>query len=162
EPRRGHAARDRHPRRREGRRRCIQGTRRCRGRFQRSGREGQANEIADSSMRSTDSYEFSCDPARLDVDAIHDFLSQSYWAAAIPRSVVERSCANSLCFGVYCDGAQVGLARMITDKATFAYLADVYILPEHRAKGLAQRLLREILRHPELQGLRRILLFTRD
>jgi len=107
-------------------------------------------------------YEISCDPARLDIDAIHEFLSGSYWAAGIPRSVVERALANSLCFGVYRDGQQVGLARVITDRATFAYLSDVYILPEHRGQGLAKRVLAEVTEHPELQGLRRMLLFTRD
>jgi len=107
-------------------------------------------------------YEISCDPARLDIDAIHEFLSGSYWAAGIPRSVVERALANSLCFGVYRDGQQVGLARVITDRATFAYLSDVYILPEHRGQGLAKRVLAEVFEHPELQGLRRMLLFTRD
>ena len=107
-------------------------------------------------------YEISCDPARLDIDAIHEFLSGSYWAAGIPRSVVERALANSLCFGVYRDGQQGGLARVITDRATFAYLSDVYILPEHRGQGLAKRVLAEVIEHPELQGLRRMLLFTRD
>ena len=107
-------------------------------------------------------YEISCDATRLDTDAIHAFLVQSYWSAGIPRSVVERAIANSLCFGVYCRGEQVGFARVVTDKATFAYLADVYILPGHRGQGLAQRLLDEVIRHPELQGLRRMLLFTRD
>jgi len=107
-------------------------------------------------------YEISCDPARLDIDAIHEFLSGSYWAAGIPRSVVERALANSLCFGVYRDGQQVGLARVITDRATFAYLSDVYILPGHRGQGLAKRVLAEVIEHPELQGLRRMLLFTRD
>ena len=107
-------------------------------------------------------YEISSDPARLDLDAIHDFLSQSYWSPGIPRSVVERAIANSLCFGVYRSGVQVGFARVITDKATFAYLAEVFILSEHQGQGLAQRLLTEVLQHPELQGLRRMLLFTRD
>jgi GNAT superfamily N-acetyltransferase len=107
-------------------------------------------------------YEISSDPARLDLEAIHGFLSQSYWSPGIPRSTVERAIANSLCFGVYTDRAQVGFARVITDKATFAYLADVFVLSEHQGQGLAQRLLEEVLRHPELQGLRRMLLFTRD
>src|SRR5262245_29957115 len=113
-------------------------------------------------MQTTAPYEITCDPARLDIAAIHRFLSQSYWAAGIPRNVVERAIANSLCFGVFCDEGQVGFARVVTDKATFAYLADVYILPGHRAKGLAQRLLGEVFRHPDLQGLRRSLLFTGD
>jgi GNAT superfamily N-acetyltransferase len=107
-------------------------------------------------------YEISCDPARLDIDVIHRFLSQSYWSPGIPRSVVERAIANSLCFGVYRNAEQVGFARVITDKATFAYLADVFILSEHQGQGLAQRLLREVVGHPALQGLRRMLLFTRD
>jgi GNAT superfamily N-acetyltransferase len=109
-----------------------------------------------------DSYEISCDPARLDVTAIHDFLSGTYWSPGIPRTVVERAIANSVCFGVFQDGRQVGLARVITDKATFAYLADVYILPEHRGKGLSRRLMEQVIQHPELQGLRRMLLATRD
>jgi len=108
------------------------------------------------------SYEISCDAGRLDVAAIHRFLTQSYWAAGIPRSVVERALANSVCFGAYCDDEQVGFARVITDKATFAYLADVYVLPEHRGRGVAQQLLQQVMRHPDLQGLRRMLLFTRD
>ena len=107
-------------------------------------------------------YDISCDPARLQTDAIHDFLAQSYWSPGIPKHVVERALANSICFGVYCESRQVGLARVITDKATFAYLADVYILPEHRGQGLSKRLLAEVVRHPDLQGLRRMLLFTRD
>ena len=108
------------------------------------------------------SYEISSDAGRLDVAAIHRFLTQSYWAAGIPRSVVERAVANSVCFGAYCDGEQIGLARVVTDKATFAYLSDVYVLPEHRGRGIAQRLIEHVMRHPDLQGLRRMLLFTRD
>ena len=114
-------------------------------------------------VRSTSAYEINCDASRLDVAAIHRFLSQSsYWCPGIPRAIVERAVANSLCFGVYCQQQQVGFARVITDKATFAYLADVYVLPEHRGNGIAQRLLEQIMGHPELQGLRRMLLFTRD
>ena len=107
-------------------------------------------------------YEITCDKACLDIGAIHSFLSQSYWSPGIPRAVVERAIANSLCFGVLRDGKQVGFARVITDKATFAYLADVYILPEHRGKGLSRRLMEKITQHPDLQGLRRVLLATRD
>ena len=107
-------------------------------------------------------YEITCDNARLDVEAIHSFLSKSYWSPGIPRAVVERAIANSLCFGVLHHGQQVGFARVITDRATFAYLSDVYILAEHRGKGLSRRLLEQIIRHPELQGLRRMLLATRD
>jgi len=108
------------------------------------------------------SYEITCDRTRLDIGAIHDFLSQAYWSAGIPRAVVERAIENSLCFGVFHDEHQVGFARVITDKATFAYLADVYILSEHRGKGLSRRLIQEIIQHPDLQGLRRMLLATRD
>ena len=107
-------------------------------------------------------YEVTSDRTRLDVGAIHDFLSRAYWSAGIPRALVERAIENSLCFGVFHDKEQVGFARVITDKATFAYLADVYILPEHRGKGLSRRLMEEIVKHPDLQGLRRMLLATRD
>ena len=107
-------------------------------------------------------YEISNDPARMDVDAIHAFLTRTYWARGIPRATVERALAHSLCFGVFREGAQVGFARVITDRATFAYLADVYLLEAHRGQGLARRLLQAVLAHPELQGLRRWLLVTRD
>jgi len=107
-------------------------------------------------------YEITCDKSRFDIGAIHSFLSQSYWSPGIPRPVVERAIANSVCFAVLHDGKQVGFARVITDKATFAYLSDVYVLAEHRGNGLARRLMENIARHQELQGLRRILLATRD
>jgi GNAT superfamily N-acetyltransferase len=107
-------------------------------------------------------YEVTSDIARFDVGAIHSFLSNSYWSPGIPRGLVERAIANSLCFGVFHEGKQVGFARVITDKATFAYLADVYILTEHRGKGLSRRLMEQITQHPDLQGLRRVLLATRD
>jgi GNAT superfamily N-acetyltransferase len=107
-------------------------------------------------------YEITCDKARLDVDGIHHFLAQSYWSPGIPRTTVERAIANSLCFAILHEDKQVGFARVVTDKATFAYLADVYVLPEHRGQGLSKRLMGEIIRHPDLQGLRRMLLATRD
>src|SRR5262249_16940030 len=107
-------------------------------------------------------YEITCDTARLDIGAIRGFLSESYWSRGIPRAVVERAIANSLCFGVLHHGQQVGFARVVTDRATFAYLADVYILPEHRGKGLSRRLMEQVIEHPDLQGLRRMLLATRD
>lgn len=107
-------------------------------------------------------FSISTEPARLDVDAIHAFLSNSYWAAGIPRSVVERSIAGSLCFGVYNGAQQVGFARIITDQATFAYLADVYVLQEHRGRGLGRWLMELIMAHPAVQGLRRFSLVTRD
>lgn len=107
-------------------------------------------------------YEVTSDKTRFDVDAIHAALSQMYWSIGVPREIVERAMANSLCFGVLCDGAQVAFARVITDRATFAYLADVYVLEEHRGRGLSKRMMEAIVAHPELQGLRRWLLATRD
>jgi len=107
-------------------------------------------------------YEITCDKSRLDIGAIHGFLTQSYWSPGIPRAVVERAIDNSLCFGVFYEGKQIGFARAITDKATFAYLADVYVLPEHRGKGVSLRVLEHIIQHPDLRGLRRMLLATRD
>jgi GNAT superfamily N-acetyltransferase len=109
-----------------------------------------------------DEFRISDDPALLDVDVIHSFLRESYWAAGIPREVVERSLRGSLCFGVYEDPSQVGFARCVTDRATYAYLADVFILPSHRGRGLSKWLLECVLAHPELQGLRRWNLVTRD
>jgi GNAT superfamily N-acetyltransferase len=107
-------------------------------------------------------YEISTDPARFDVDAIHAFLTQSYWSPGIPRATVAKAIANSLCFGVFWQGQQVGFARMITDKTTFAYLADVYVLEAHRGRGVSKQLMDYIMKHPDLQGLRRMMLATRD
>lgn len=107
-------------------------------------------------------YEISADKSRLDLDAIHAFLSQAYWSPGVPREVIERAIENSICYGVYCDGAQVGFARVVTDKATFAYLSDVYVLEEHRGHGLARRIMEQVMAHPDLQGLRRLMLGTRD
>lgn len=104
----------------------------------------------------------SSDPARLDLEVIYGFLSRAYWSEGIPRDVLERAVRNSLCFGVYVDGAQVGFARVITDCATFAYLADVFILESHRGHGLSKLLMETIISHPDLQGLRRFSLATRD
>lgn len=99
----------------------------------------------------------------MDIDLIHRFLSQSYWAAGIPRALVEKALANSLCFGVFAaNGKQVGFARAISDYATFAYVSDVFVLEEHRGKGLAKWLLQTIASHPSLQGLRRTMLATED
>ena len=108
-------------------------------------------------------YFISDDPALLDIDIIHDFLSnRSYWAEGIPREIVEKSMANSLCFGLYSRGKQIGFARLVTDKATFAYLADVFVLEEYRGKGLSKWLVELIQSHPEVQGFRRWMLMTRD
>ena len=107
-------------------------------------------------------YEISTDPARLDLDAIHAFLTQSYWSPGIPRATVARAIANSLCFGVFWQGEQVGFARMVTDKTTFAYLCDVYVLEAHRGRGVSKQLMDYVMKHPDLQGLRRVMLATRD
>lgn len=105
----------------------------------------------------------STDKARLDVELIHAFLSQhAYWALGRPREVVQRSIENSLCFGVYDQEQQVGFARVVTDYATFAWLCDVFILETHRGRGLGKRLVENIVAHPALRGLRRLLLATRD
>jgi GNAT superfamily N-acetyltransferase len=106
--------------------------------------------------------EIDTDPGRLDIAMIHGFLATSYWARGIPRDVVERSIRGSLCFGVYDGPAQVGFARVISDCATFAYLADVFVLESHRGRGLAKWLMACIKGHPGLQGLRRWSLATRD
>lgn len=108
------------------------------------------------------SYEISTDPARLDIDAIHAFLTQSYWSPGIPRATVARAISHSLCFGAFWQGQQVGFARVVTDRTTFAYLCDVYVLEAHRGRGLAKQLMDRVVQHPDLQGLRRMMLATRD
>ena len=108
-------------------------------------------------------YEISSDPARLNLDVVHRYLSEeSYWAGGIPRAMVERAVAHSLCFGVYAPEGQVGFARVVSDRATFAYLADVFVLSAHRGRGLSKRLMAAVTAHPELQGLRRWMLATAD
>jgi N-acetylglutamate synthase-like GNAT family acetyltransferase len=108
-------------------------------------------------------YEISTDTERLDREVIYRFLAEeSYWCPGIPREVVEKSIDNSLCFGVYKEGEQVGFARIVTDKATFALVADVFVLAPHRGKGLSKWLMHEVVHHPDLQGLRRLLLLTSD
>ena len=107
-------------------------------------------------------YELVEDPARIDAAAAHAYLARSYWSPGIPFEVVARAIANSLCVAVRKDGAQVGLARVVSDRATFAYLADVYVLEPHRGQGLATAMVRHLQAHRELQGLRRWLLMTLD
>jgi GNAT superfamily N-acetyltransferase len=107
-------------------------------------------------------FEISTDPARIDVDLVHEFLTASYWAQGIPVETVRRSIENSISFGIYHGGQQVGFARIISDLATFAYLADVFVLPTHRGRGLSRWLMECIVGHPDLQGLRRWMLATRD
>jgi GNAT superfamily N-acetyltransferase len=102
------------------------------------------------------------DAGRLDVAAMHAFLRETYWAKDIPRDVLERAVAGSLCIGAYAGAAQVGLARCVSDYATFCYLCDVYVLEQHRHLGIARALVDFALAHPRLQGLRRFSLVTRD
>ena len=98
----------------------------------------------------------------IDAAAAHAYLARSYWSPGIPLTTVARALANSLCIAVQHHGEQVGFARVVTDRATFAYLADVYVLEEHRGRGLAQAMVAWLQDHPELQGLRRWLLMTVD
>ncbi len=110
-----------------------------------------------------DGYLVSDDPALLDFDVVHGFLSTSYWSPGVGRDVVERAAAGSLSVGLYApDGAQVGYARAVTDRATFAWLADVFVLPDHQGRGLGRFLVGWLLDHPELTGLRRWMLATAD
>jgi len=112
--------------------------------------------------RKSEEFVISTDPARLDVGAIHAYLTRSYWAAGIPKDIVAKSIEGSLCFGLYEAGRQIGLARVITDKATFAYLCDVYVLEDYRGRGLGKWLMSAVQSHPDLQGLRRFVLITQD
>ncbi|NLR79762.1 GNAT family N-acetyltransferase [Chitinophaga eiseniae] len=108
-------------------------------------------------------YTVSTDRSRLDINAIHDYLSrESYWSQNIPFDIVKQSVENSIPFGVYHGQQQIGFARVITDNALFGYLADVYILTPHRGKGLSKLLMRIIMNHPVIKGLRRLLLITSD
>ncbi|MCG9628050.1 GNAT family N-acetyltransferase [Vibrio mediterranei] len=109
------------------------------------------------------SYFISSDKRLLNIPLIHRELTNSYWAKGIPLDVVEKSIENSLCFGVYtASNEQVGFARMITDRATFAYLSDVFVVEKAKGEGLGKQLIKAIDEHPELQGLRRIMLATSD
>jgi GNAT superfamily N-acetyltransferase len=107
-------------------------------------------------------FSISTNPKRLDIEAIHGFLSRSFWAEQIPKKTVAKSIRNSLCFGLFDRRKQIGFARVVTDRATFAYLCDVYVLEEYRAKGLGKWLIETVMSHPDLQGLRRFQLVTRD
>lgn len=104
----------------------------------------------------------STDPDRLDHDVIHGYLTRSYWAEGVPREVVSRSLRRSLCFGLYAGGAQAGFARAVTDLATFAYVADVFVLEPYRGRGLSKWLMECVLQHPDLRDVRRWHLVTRD
>src|SRR5262249_5055582 len=138
---------------------------RCRGHDRRNSRPCSAPVTARQGCMTAaaSEYEVSTDVGRLDLDLIHRFLrDESYWARGIPRAVVEKSVRHSLCFGVFHRGEQVGFARVITDQAVFAYLADVFILPDHRGRGVAKQLMRAIVGDARLQGLRKWALGTRD
>ena len=107
-------------------------------------------------------YTLSTDRSRIDVAAVHAFLTRTYWSPGIPEETVRRAIAGSICFGVYHGESQVGFARVITDRATFAYLSDVYVLESHRGRGLSKWMMSVIMAHPDLTGLRRFSLSTRD
>jgi GNAT superfamily N-acetyltransferase len=108
-------------------------------------------------------YTISTDKSKLDVGMIHHFLyTTAYWAVGRPMSVVRKTIENSLCFGVYDDNTQVGFARLVTDYATFGWMCDVFILPSHRGRGLGKWLVECVVAHPDVKGLRRILLSSRD
>ena len=125
--------------------------------------EHQADVAAPEVEERRGPYLVSTDPARLDLRAVHEYLARSYWSPGIPEEVVRRAAANSLTCGLYHDAdGQVGYARAITDRATYAYLADVYVLEAHRARGLGVWLVRTLLSHGALQGLRRVALMTRN
>lgn len=110
-----------------------------------------------------DGYEVSDDPKRIDFDAVHGFLRTSYWSPGVSRETVERAAAGSLPMGLYApDGTQAGYARAVTDRATFGYLADVFVLPDHRRRGLSRFLVRALIEHPDLTTLRRWMLTTAD
>lgn len=105
----------------------------------------------------------STDRADVNIDVVHAFLSRdAYWSKNIPRALVEKSIENSFCFSAFVDDRQVGFARVVTDTATFAYLADVFVLPEFRGLGISKKLMQSVQSHPELQGLRRWMLMTAD
>jgi len=107
-------------------------------------------------------FTISTEKEKLDIELIHSFLNRTYWAEGISKETIRRSIEGSLCFGVFENDRQVGFARMITDKATFAYLADVFIIEEYRGRGLSKWLMEVIMSHPDLQGLRRMILATKD
>ncbi len=109
-----------------------------------------------------DRFYISTEKEKMDIDLIYSFLTRSYWAEGISKEIVTRSIEGALCFGVFENDKQVGFARMITDRATFAYLADVFIIEEYRGVGLSIWLMDVIMVHPDMQGLRRMMLSTRD
>ena len=109
-----------------------------------------------------DTIRITTDVASMDLDAIHAYLTRSYWSEGISKELVARAMAGSLCFGLLDAARQIGFARVITDRATYAYLCDVYVLEEYQGRGLGTWMMRELMSHPDLQGLRRFGLVTRD
>ena len=109
-----------------------------------------------------DGVEISTDPSRIDVALVHEFLGTTYWAAGRSREIIERSIANSLCFGAYAAGRQVAFGRVITDRALFGYLSDIFVIPEYRGRGVGKALVRAMLEHADVAGLQVMLLRTRD
>lgn len=107
-------------------------------------------------------FRISTDHAAVDLDAVHEFIARSYWAEGIPRDLLARAIAGSIPFSLFDGQSQVGFARVVTDRATFAYLADVYVLETYRGQGLGRWLIETVMAHPELQGLRNFMLATRD
>jgi GNAT superfamily N-acetyltransferase len=122
----------------------------------------QTNQSTQEREHRKGAFTVSTDRERLDLDVVYGFLTECYWAKGIPRDVVARSIENSLCFGLYAQGKQVGFARVISDYATYAYIGDVFVLDSFRGKGLGKWLMECIMQHPRLQGLRRWSLVTRD
>jgi GNAT superfamily N-acetyltransferase len=106
--------------------------------------------------------EISTDPTRIDIDAVHAYLTRAYWCEGISKDLVAKAIAGSLCFALLDGNRQIGFARVVTDRATFAYLCDVYVLEEYKGQGLGKRLMQNVQSHPDLQGLRRFVLVTRD
>jgi GNAT superfamily N-acetyltransferase len=102
------------------------------------------------------------DKSRMDLDVIHGYLCNAYWSVGIPRDIVQTAIANSLCFGVFDQAVQVAFARVVTDYATFAYLADVFVIPDYRGRGISKWMVEAIVNDARLKVVRRFLLFTRD
>ena len=107
-------------------------------------------------------YEISTDQHRIDLDAVHAYLTRSYWAEGIPKDLLAKAIAGSLCFSLFDGDRQLGFARVVTDRATFAYVCDVYVIEEYSGRGLGKWLIQEMQSHPDLQGIRRFALVTRD
>lgn len=112
--------------------------------------------------RQNGEYRITTDPSPIDLQAVHAYLAGAYWSEEIPQDIVARAIESSLCFSLLDGDRQIGFARVVTDRATFAYLCDVYVLEEYRGKGLGKWLIGEVMSHPDLQGLRRFILLTRD